>query len=566
MYILGLHNDEDSGVCLLKNGKIIDIINEERLTRKKLQGGFPKKSIEYILQKNRISLKKIDFFAYGWHGRQNNFLKYIEKLLSRISKCNLQDKKIKNLIFERLRVEFGRDDFTFKKYITEAEKFGIPKSKTFFFDHHSCHAWSAFSCSKFNNALVFTMDARGDLKSASVSIASKKNGLKEITNNLSFDSLGFLYGQITHYLGYKPHRHEGKITGLAGYGDYKKTIHIFRKLIKWDKTKIVSNLGYYRPFFTNINKDLKKDLKKHTREDIAAGVQFHCEDIVVKFIKYWIKKLNNNKPTNICLAGGLFANVKINQKIFEINKVKEVFVFPHMGDGGLTIGAACRMNFQVTKKSKVNLNHVYYGPSFSKQEIMIQLKKYKKILNFYSSKNLKVDATNLLLDDKVLGFFSGRMEFGPRALGARSILFNTKDKNANNWLNKRLKRTEFMPFAPVTTFKLANKCFKNWKQTDACTPFMTKTFKCKNDFVKKNPAVVHVDRTARPQVINRKYNKSYYDIINHYCLKSGQHSLINTSFNQHEEPIVCSPKDAIKSLLSNNVDYLIIENFIIRKN
>ena len=243
MYILGLHNDEDSGVCLFKDGKIIDVINEERLTRKKLQSGFPSKSLKYILEKNKLQIANIDYFAYGWHGRQHNYSEYFEKLLNRILKCNLKNRTIYKLIFERLRVEFGRDDKTYKKFLSSISKYKIPLDKTFFFDHHNSHAWSAFSCSPFKKALIFTMDARGDLKSASVAIANEKNGIRELTNNLSFDSLGFLYGQITYYLGFIPHRHEGKVTGLAAYGNPKKTKHIFEKLVKWDGKKIISNLG-----------------------------------------------------------------------------------------------------------------------------------------------------------------------------------------------------------------------------------------------------------------------------------------------------------------------------------
>ena len=221
MYILGLHNDEDSGVCLIKNGKIIDVINEERLTRKKLQSGFPSKCLKYILKKNKLKIKNIDYFAYGWHGSQHDYSTYFTKLLDRILKCDLKNKKIYKLIFERLRVEFNRDNITYNKFLSFVKKYKIPLEKIFFFDHHTSHAWSAFACSPFTKALVITMDARGDLKSASVSIADEKKGLRELTNNLSFDSLGFLYGQITYYLGFAPHRHEGKITGLAAYQGYQ---------------------------------------------------------------------------------------------------------------------------------------------------------------------------------------------------------------------------------------------------------------------------------------------------------------------------------------------------------
>ena len=290
MYILGLHNDEDAGVCLLKDGKILDVVNEERLIRKKLYKGFPLRSLDYTLKKNNLKLSDINYFAYGWHSKKKYFYDYTEKLINRIIEFDLKDKKIKDLILERLHVEFKRDGETFDKFLKISKKIGIPEKKIIFLDHHKSHAWSAYACSPFKKSLVFTMDARGDLKSSSVSINDKKLGLREIDNHLSFDSLGFVW---TNYLLLRihPHKHEGKVTGLAAYGNYRKTLKIFRKLINWNGKRIVSNLGYYRPFFTNLNKSLKKDLKKFSKEDIAAGLQYHCEDIVSKYVSFWMKKL-----------------------------------------------------------------------------------------------------------------------------------------------------------------------------------------------------------------------------------------------------------------------------------
>ncbi len=565
MYILGLHNAEDSGVCLLKNGKILDVVNEERLTRKKLQGGFPKRSLNYILKKNKLTLDKIDFYAYGWYNKQNDYSKYITKVINRIKDCNLRDPNTLNIILERINSEFKRDEITYKQFLGALKTYKIPRKKVLFFDHHNSHAWAAFACSPFTKSFVFTMDARGDLKSASVSIANKKDGLTEVQYNLSLDSLGFLYGQITYYLGFVPHRHEGKVTGLAAYGDPLKTRHIFEKLIYWNGEKIESNIGYYKPFFTNLDFKLKKDLQKFKREDIAAGLQHHCENLVLKYIKYWIKKINRPDIKSICLAGGLFANVKINQAVKEIKGIKNLFVFPSMGDGGLTVGAAFNLNYNIFKKSKFKLKHVYYGPSYNDKQIKFEILKFKKQLVFKKYRNIEDEIVKQLIEKKVVGFFQGRMEFGPRALGARSILFHTRDHHVNDWLNKKLKRTEFMPFAPVTPVELAKKCYIKWQKTDNCTPFMTQTFKCTKHFIKNHPAVVHIDGTARPQTIDRKHNRIYYNVVKKYCKLTGENALINTSFNQHEEPIVCNPNDAIKSLLANNVDVLAIGNYLIKK-
>ena len=234
-----------------------------------------------------------------------------------------------------------------------------------------------------------------------------------------------------------------------------------------------------------------------------------------------------------------------------------------MGDGGLALGAACQLQYQISKKAKVKLDNVFFGPKYSDSEICKELKKFKKQIKIQKTNDVVNIVVQNILNNKVIGFFQGRMEFGPRALGSRSILYHAKDKKVNDWLNKRLKRTEFMPFAPVTPEKLAKSCYLNWNKKNFCTPFMTQTFKCTSSFAKNHPAVVHIDRTARPQVVNSKSNKIYYDVVSKYCQLSKNSALINTSFNQHEQPIVCSPKDAIKSLLENKVDVLSIGNYIV---
>tara|TARA_A100001037_G_scaffold246949_1_gene228775 strand:- start:707 stop:2407 length:1701 start_codon:yes stop_codon:yes gene_type:complete len=561
MLIVALHNDEDSGVCLMKDGQILEAVNEERFNRTKLYKGLPQLSLDYVLQKHDLDVGQVDHFVYGWHGRQNDFGRYARKLSRRVAKAVTHNPASVDIIDERVGVEFERDAETRGEFEDWMKELGVPSQRLMFVDHHSSHSWAAFSCSPFDSAFVFTFDGRGDLKSGTVSIASRDAGIQEQDYLLSFDSLGFLYGQITGYLGYQPHRHEGKVTGLAAYGDPDKTLPLFRSMIDWEDGSIVAKLGPYRPFYTKMDPDLARQFDEFSREDIAAGVQKHCEDLLTRFVSYWIERSDRPEVRNVCLAGGVFANVRINQCIAELPGVDEVFVFPHMGDGGLTVGSACLANHVLTGASKVEFDSVYLGPNFDDTQIEDCLESYGARIKFQHL-NDKVERTvEDLLEEKVVGYFDGRMEFGPRALGARSILYHARDRSVNDWLNQRLRRTEFMPFAPVTPVEYAPDCYIGWQESDACTPFMTKTFDCTEAFSRGHQAVVHIDGTARPQIVTQDRNGDYYQVVKSFCDRNGDRALINTSFNAHEEPIVCSPHDAVDSLLDDTVDVLVIGSY-----
>lgn len=564
MKILSLHNDIDAGCCLIDGKNIIETLNEERFNRKKLYKGFPKKTLEYILNKYSLTPNKIDYVIYGWHGKNLDLGKYKKKLVSRIIHAMKNNSNCGDLISDRINIEINRDQNTRQIFEKNIIKYGFKKKQILYLEHHLSHAWSAYAASPFKSAYIFTFDGRGDFKSATANYFDKKLGIVPINFQLTFDSLGYLYSQITKFLGFKAFRHEGKITGLAAFGDFTKTIKIFEKAITFKDGNFITNLGYFNPF-TNCSKEMSKDLKSFNKEDVAAGVQKVCEKLIVKYINYWMKK-SNYKSSNVCLAGGVAGNVRINQIIHEQKKIRNLFVFPHMGDGGIPLGAACYANFELNKIPKVNFKTARLGVEYSNRQILGILKKYETKLNIkHVGKRLAEFASNDLQDNQVIGWFQGKMEYGPRALGSRSILFHAQDPSCNDWLNKRMNRTEFMPFGPVTTEKLAKFCFKNYNKNDLCTPFMTKTFNCTSTFKKTHPAVVHLDGTSRPQVIFRKENPNYYDLITDYHKKTGQFALINTSFNAHEEPIVFSPKDAVLGLLNKMIDILYIGSYRVAK-
>jgi len=561
MYIIGLHNDIDPGCCLLKDGIILDAISEERLNRTKMFQGRPELSFQYLLDKHSLEINDIDAFAYGWHGRQNDYVSYTKELADRICIAVENDPASSDIIRQRLDTEHGRDAETRADFEVWANEIGIPENKIIYLDHHTSHAYSAFSCSPFEEAFIFSFDGRGDLKSGAAFLATKDEGVKEYNNLLSFDSLGFLYGQITYYLGYIPHRHEGKVTGLAANGNPDATLPLFERMIRWEDNTIRANLGFYKPFYTNLAPELVAELDKHSTEDIAAGVQEHADNLVTQYIRHWMSQMDKPSVRNVCLAGGLFANVRINQSIAELDGVDSVFVFPHMGDGGLPLGSACYARHVLTGDIKVDLPTAYLGAEYSEAEVESVVKSYGERLKFTHLDDTVGSTVADLRAGMVVGYFAGRMEYGPRALGARSILYHTRDHSVNDWLNGRLHRTEFMPFAPVTPEEFGAECYVGWNKDDVASHFMTKTYHCTPSFAEIHPAVVHVDGTARPQIVNQRNNGDYYNIVKTYCDETGERALVNTSFNMHEEPIVCSPKDAIESLLLGTVDVLVIEGF-----
>ena len=408
---------------------------------------------------------------------------------------------------------------------------------------------------------MLTCDARGDYESLTLSFfdRKKKNCLKKIHSSTSSDSLGFFYGRITGLLGYKPSKHEGKITGLAAHGNPMKAINLMRKMITVKQGKLRSNLGdYYKPFFSSYNSKLIKEIKRFRREDIAAAAQYHLEWCLIKFLKYHFKKNKIKSQINLMLAGGVFANVKVNQALKSLKFIKNIFVQPQMNDGGLCIGAAS-LSIHENKQKILPLKNVYLGPEVNKEKLISLIKKNRKI-EFYRPSLIYKDICNDLYDNKVIGLVRGKMEFGPRALCNRSIIYKTSDKTVNDWLNLRLKRTEFMPFAPVIREEISKHAFKNFSKKDISLNFMTSTIDCTNKFKSNSPAATHIDQTARPQIVSKSSDKFMWNLLKEWETVSGEMSLINTSFNVHEEPIICNEQEAINSLLKGIVDILYIEN------
>lgn len=602
MKILGISPlDKDATVSIVEDGEVLYAAGEERFSRTKQQDGFPATAIEKALEYTGVKLEEIDKVAYAFldlKGEQKLIDKCLEdekqfldglssvdiKNLVKTAKAKVPDRtdEIQGLATPNEKLEKGAVYNAFYKLSgsesilssysalhgsrkwrstaieslghwqseleTGLDKLGLG-SKLKRMDHHMTHAANAFLTSGFENALCITLDGYGSGLAGSVSLG--QDGKIKRLHGVQFPhSLGSLYEHVTSSLGFKPGRHEGKIVGLASYGDPDILTDLLLSRIEQSDGdfKIAgANSVYFSRYLAS----------QFPKIDVAAAYQHVLEVVASRFVKYWVDKTGQD---TVVLSGGVTANVKLNQRIFEVEGVNHIFVYPNMGDGGCGTGAALYQSWP--GGTKESIKNVYLGPDYSEKEIIASLD--KEGLSYERPQNYAAEVAKLIHDGKVVARFNGRMEYGPRALGNRSILYHAREPKVNQWLNKRLGRTEFMPFAPVTLYEARERFFHNIKGAEHAAEFMTITFDCTDEMKQNCPAAVHVDGTARPQLVKREENESYYDIIEEYGKLSGVPCLINTSFNMHEEPIVCSPDDAVRAFLQGNLDYLAIGPLLVK--
>jgi carbamoyltransferase len=573
MQVLGVGDHITCGSALVRDGKLVAAINDERLVREKMVFGVPRESIKMILEMMDISPKDVDAIAVatnnqhlineyvdfrnGWFGLQRG--KYKQALFdvaSSVSKFRAHVPFIDDVYYLSRQPAFSNRRNGLKKIFREEFGFTCP---VHFFDHHYCHATSAYYTSGFRESTVISIDGGGDGRSCrAYDVVGGK--FEEIASISSFDSLGAFYSYITQICGFKAGRHEGKITGLAAHGQPIYIPQLQSIIVQQDgSVKNVANV-----FFHSAIKELERLLPQDfSHRDLAASIQTYTEQMVVNLVKGWLERTGHY---DVALAGGLFANVKVNQRIHEIPGVRSVFVHPGMSDAGMPVGAALGAYYQLSGRQYdpnfVTMDHVYLGPGYTDEEIREALEKQDVNASFYEE--VEPEIARLLADGAVVARFNGKMEYGPRALGNRTILYQATDPTVNYWMNDALKRTEFMPFAPIVMTEYASKCFKNVEGAEDTARFMTITFDCTDWMAETCRGVVHVDNTARPQLVSEKDNPSMYRILAEYNELTGIPCLINTSFNMHEEPIVCSPDDAIRAFNVGHLDYLAIGNWIAR--
>jgi carbamoyltransferase len=571
MYTMGIAEEHDAGVALVSHGRLVAASNEERYCGEKFYYGFPKKALNFLVKRGNLRKeKKINVAiasrfhvsrSFGHWEEMKQGYRILERLLS-ISKLDrlLWGSQFGPVLLYYL--SFLTNVFRKRRILARLNDHDLDVKKVFFIDHHTAHAASAYYTSGYNKALVVTVDASGDGYCSKVFIASN-NGMNEVCSIPFFHSPGHYYEYVTLLLGFSLGR-EGKVTGLAASGKSDKTFPIFSKHLTYDVSRHqFVNHGLYRSAAIKL---LKRQLKGFSREDIAAGVQKHLETVVLTYISDMISSYGTSS-TNLVVAGGVFANVKLNQAISEIPQVKSLYIFPHMGDGGLAAGAALYLDKKENVSSNTDnaLPHVYFGDSISKTEAITIINSYRDKVEVISTRASTSTIATLLSLGNTVAVVAGAMEFGPRALGNRSILFQATDPSVNIWLNKQLNRSEFMPFAPVVRKKVAASYFDYSPAMKPNLAFMTTTVNCTKRCLEEAPAIVHVDGTARPQIVNRTVQPLIDDILLQYHKLTDLHLLINTSFNMHESPIVRTAEDAINAFISSGLDYLLLDRVLVKR-
>ena len=555
-YTLGISLGFNASCCIMdENQNVVYAASEERFTNVKNCKQFPLLAIQNGIEYTGIDPEDIKICRYS-HYQDGD----IYDLYRHTYQINLKIKGRKYYCNETMG-HWHETNFIDQ----HLNMLGIDVDKIERINHHYAHAACSYNLTPFHDKehtnLYVVMDGFGDGESITMWV-EKKNHLKKIYSAPMYKSIALVYQFVTGALGYKEHQHEGKLTGLAAFGDSAKYYDDFMKLydgfgeIKhWSSVNspiidfdIFSDMKErtYR-FVNKITDGMSPEEKFEESKHIAASLQAFAENMAIHYIMTVINE-NEFKNINIMLSGGLFANVKINQKVHErIDEVNNVFVAPPMGDEGTCIGAACgKKLLDMSNRTMTNMT-MRMGTSHSIEDV-----DFEQMISV--AKAIAKD----LSENKIVCLFDGQMEFGPRALIGRSIMYNCRDVGANDWLNHQLGRTEFMPFAPFCKEEHVHDLFHNVEGKEYALKNMTITVDCKDEFIQNYPAACHVDKTARPQVISYNENQLAWMILDEYEKLTGEKALINTSFNLHNYPIIESPEVAIESWEKSNTHSLYI--------
>ncbi len=581
----------DSAAALVIDGKIIAAAQEERFSRKKHDPRYPFNAVEYILKESKLNLNQIDHIVFF----EKPFLKF-ERLLE--TYMAFAPKGFKSFSLSMpiwLREKLFQKKFLFDKLKQHDENFNDIK-KLNFSEHHYSHAASAFYPSPFKEAVILTLDGVGEWATTTIAVGDKNK--LEIIKEMHFPhSLGLLYSAFTYYTGFKVNSGEYKLMGLAPYGKPIFKDLIIEKLmdLKTDgsfklnmeffnyATGLTMTNNKFSKLFGNPVRDPKKDLLTEFHMDIAASIQSVTEEIVLRLTKSISKDYN---VKNLCLAGGVALNCVANGKILKEKVFENIWIQPAAGDAGGSLGAALAFWYHELEKPRIEykdqMKGSYLGPKFENGQIEKELKSLNAKFKTYDRDEIISLTAKELANEKTVGWFQGRMEFGPRALGGRSILADPRSEKMQKELNLKIKfRESFRPFAP----SILRDELNNWFELDCDSPYMLLVSKVKKEKqikmtkededlfgieklnIKKSsiPAITHVDYSARIQTVHKETNPRYYELILEFKKNTGCPVLVNTSFNVRGEPIVCSVEDAFNCFMGTNLDILVIEDFILYK-
>lgn len=606
MYILGISAYyHDSAACIIKDEEIIAAAQEERFTRKKNDESFPSHAIKYCLKEAEISINDISWIVFY----DKPFLKFerlLETYLNEAPKGLISFLAAVPTLFQEkffLKSSLAKD---IKKLSLELNP-NIEKSclkkiypKILFAEHHQSHAASAFYPSPFEEAAILTIDGVGEW--TTTSIARGKGNKIEILEEIHFPhSLGLLYSALTYYIGFKVNSGEYKVMGLAPYGEPKYVDLIKENLIDIKEDgSFKLNMEYfnYTTGLTMTNDKFHKLFGSNPRTpesnltqkdmDIAASLQAVTEEVMLKIAKH-AKEITGLE--NLCLAGGVALNCVANGKILNQNIFKDIWIQPAAGDAGGALGAAYLSYYQELENQRnINPNEIdkmkgaLLGPSFSKGEVQSYLDSVNAKYHFIENDEALIETmAQAIKEGKIIGWHQGREEFGPRALGNRSILGDARNPSMQSTMNLKIKyRESFRPFAPSVLFEKVG----DWFNTNHSSPYMLIVSSVKeekqipmtqeqkklfgieklNILRSKIPAITHIDYSARLQTVHRELNPKYHALISKFEEKTGCPVIVNTSFNVRGEPIVCTPEDSYKCFMKTQIDILVIENFVLYKN
>lgn len=567
MYILGIScYYHDAAAALLKDGQLVAASQEERFSRTKHDQSFPQNAIKFCLKKAKIRGKDLEHVVFY----EKPFVKFERILFS-----HLQTYPQAAFAFKDAMNEWLGKKLWIKNEIANFLKINL--DKILFCDHHLAHAASTFFCSPFKEAAILTVDGVGEWTTATFGIGQGKK--IQLNYEMRFPhSLGLLYSTLTAFLGFKVNNGEYKVMGLASYGKPKYKDK-FKKIVKIHPDgSLTLNQDYFQYPYSSVQmfspqfKRLfgsppslyENDQLNQYSADIAASLQAITEEALLKMSRHLYQK---TKMKNLCLAGGVALNSRANYRLLTETPFKEIFIQPAAGDAGGALGAALYVDKLMNKSGrKFILEHAFWGEEYSDQKIEKALRQkkiaYQKIKSKKEITNL---AVNLLLKGKIIGWFQGRAEWGPRALGNRSILADPRKAAMKDVVNSKIKfREAFRPFAPVIIEEAAQDFFKI-KKINHPSQYMLLVTPVKKHALHQIPAVTHVDQTGRLQVIKKENNPSYYSIIKLFGKKTGVPVLLNTSFNLKGEPIVNSPQDALKTFFKSGLDALFMGSYLITK-
>jgi len=563
IYILGLNSAyHESSACLIKDGKIIAAVEEERLNRKK--HAKPAKvdnpdelsvnAINFCLKKAGITLKDVDYIGFSFSPAKRLRNKYFDE---KVTEGSWGSTDGEDLFYQKL--------MQIPQKLSELYNVDV-KGKFQWIDHHTSHAGSAYFVSPFEEAAILVVDGIGEFESTTL-YKGKGNKIKRIRSITYPHSLGFLWEKLSQFLGFSEYD-ACKVMGLASYGNPKKFYNQLMSFVKANSRdfNIDHNVVKFRiEDYSELERILGSKRKpneeiEERHADIAAALQRITEEILIKLANYIYRE---TRLENICLAGGVALNCVANSVLIEKTPFTNIYIQPVAHDAGTAIGAAYFIwNQQLGNPRSFVMNHSYFGPDYSKEEIIKVLEENN--LKFTEPEDIEKTAAKLVSEGNVVGWFQGKMEMGPRALGNRTLLADPRNPKIRDILNMKVKHREyFRPFAPSVLVDKADEWFRIPKKSISSDfmLFAYDVFENKREVI---PAVTHVDGTSRIQTVRKETNPKYYRLIREFEALTGVPIVLNTSFNDRE-PIVCSPQDAVNTFLKTRIDYLAIGDFLISR-